>query len=211
MGRKLRGFQIDIIGSSFTDTFDNSSIHSYWTTETPGSTTVTEDGTGLTISYAGGGTLTWPGDTPNINLSIDPQDFMAKAYVENFTGQNTAGVGMAHYLSSNKNNCHNIIIEDSGSGDYIETSYNGANVETTGTPSGSAWLVMIRRGYTINLYYSTNALGSEPDLQDMTHIRSFTQAYDYNSNKIALYAESAATAYPALSPRFRKFSLVYSV
>lgn len=217
MSRKLRGFQTSIVTAGFVDSFNNSSIHSNWTVDIPDVSgtdpTITEDGTGLTIAYDGGNSvaLTWAtSQAPNISLAVEPNDFMIKTFIDSFSAQNVASAGIVHYLDGDKSKCHNIVIEDGGS-DYFETSYNNSNEETTGSPSGECWLVLLRRGYEISFFYSTNAFASEPDLKDMTHIRTIEHAFSYLKNKVALYAESTSATYPAISPRFRKFSLSYSI
>ena len=217
MTRTLRPFQLGNIDTGFLDLFNDSSIHPAWTVDITAlagtDPTITEDGTGLTIGYVGGEgvTLTYPAAAPCIHMPLEPRDFTIKVCIENLPAANSSAAGIANYHESNKSLCHTLVASNSGGNNTIVYDYNLSNpVSVGGFPETYVWLALLRRGDLIDHFYLVADYASEPDLEDMIHINYYSRAFEYFGNRIALYGESFATTFPAISPKFKKFHLTYS-
>lgn len=214
MSRTIRSFQVEELGDNFTDNLNDSSVHTSWTQEPGGTSSIVEDGTDLTISDPGGATLEWlDGSTPNapnISRILEPYNFTVKVYVSGVIASGSNAGAIVHYLDGVKGSYHYVGLLHTGTGYSIYT--HGKNVGTQSTSGGipsSCWLALVRRGNLILSFYSSNAVGSEPDINAMTFNRQYANAFPYNDGRIALAAETKLSGNPAIAIEFRKFRLTY--
>jgi hypothetical protein len=216
---RLRGYVGQ--GIDFHDNLNNSDIHDNWTKDivdvADPDPTIIEDDTKLAIGRSSGGlTLDWYGSTftaPNLKLSIEPLDFVAKVFVSNVVNSaNSNAGGIVHYLDGSKTDYgRNQLSYHSGTYRIHSVVDDGEQHHTSVIPTDQdyAWLAIMRRGNRIYYLASANDVDNEPSLDDMTIVREFDQEFSYNKNIIALLIVVWGSQ-PATDTHFQKFSLVYN-
>lgn len=216
MSRVIKTFQSNVIPPTFRDDLNDSSIHSGWTQDivdiTGPDPTIAEDGTSLTISYVGGQSqdVYWDYETaPCVRMRLHPLDFTAKVYVSNVLTTSAQAGGIVHFRTSNKDQYNLVTLRNSGSNPYVYGYINGNGNNSTLTSETEIWLALIRRDSIIRVYYSTNDLANEPDINSMIAVYNDSHSGTYHDWQIGLCAESFLSSYPAIDIKFRKFSLVY--
>ncbi len=195
---------------NFRDDFDNDSIDSRWTIDITTVGSVVEQNGRLEVGHTGGTTLDWNGgvnfNAPGIYLDLFPYDFTAKIHISNVGSSSLVGGMLTLFESSDKSKFLRIDHRYGGSL-TVNTLFNSANEINTAASDGM-WIAVARRGGDITVYYDTSAVGSEPDIDDMTYWRTIDSPIDYLPNRIGLHTLIAA-GNPAATIYFNHFSVIY--
>lgn len=212
---KLRGYIGQ--GFDFHDTLNSGGIDNRWTKDivdvADPDPTIEEDSTKLAIGRnATSVLLDWYGGTytaPNLYLTLEPLDFTAKVFVSNIAADDSSGGGLVHYQQGDKSQ-YNRIQWIYNAGYKVHAVVEGdESVGAASVGQSSGWLAIVRRGYKLIYYYSTNGIDNEPTIDEMTEHRVFDQHFTYNKNLLALFIV-AWNDPPVTDIHFNKFSLVYN-
>ena len=215
----LSAFAIAAVGASaggggasdFIDPLDDDSLDATWTVNVPTGGSVTEQNGRLEIDLPSGTTLDWYGsnfNAPNIYMGIAPYDFSAKVYVKNVGLTDIVAGGICIYEVGTKAKFIRVAQCHISTALRVSSLWNTSNEQQITIGQDGMWVGLIRRGNVFIFYYSTNAIGNEPELNDMTFWRSTSNPIDYSPNRLALYGVTAG-ANPATTIHFNHFSLRY--
>jgi hypothetical protein len=195
---------------NFSDALDDNILNSNWTKDIPTVGSVVEQNGRLEIGHTGGTALDWftgNYNAPGVYADLKPFDFTMKVYAGNLTATNLSAAMLLLYEVGDKTRY--IRIDHRYDGSYrLATLYNNTGVVYQTVGQNGMWLGLIRRGGDITVYYSTNSLSSEPEINDMTFWRTIDSPIDFSPNRVGLYTLIAGSN-PATTVHFNNFSLVY--